>query len=413
LAIHKKITMHWRYAQKKQIIWKLLVIMLFVLLAELLVRRFFPIQSYFDPEIYQFNPTLGKTLRKNLCISLPGWDNQSIIYRTNAQGWRDNKDFSIKKSPGVKRIIFLGDSFVEAGGVPFEKTLPKVVERSLDNRGLSCECLNFAMSDIGQGEEYLIFQKYAKKYNPDIVILVLFPLNDIVNNTLFYAGKNQAEGDWVRPYVTFSPKNEEHITYLHPCFAFLRQHSFLFQFFEIRGLIILKELANQGKYLSHEKRLKKERTQRGELPYIENMVYLKSSIPDEWNSACKNTMTLILKTREAVIKSGAEFYVIVLPYESQMIKNNDYRDDVIDKNHILHSYYFNTDQPEEMFSTLFENNNINGFFALYPLRNYLKKTGAPINSIWPPNIGHLNKQGLSITGEAFSEFIYKQLTAKK
>src|SRR5262249_12518020 len=49
-----------------------------------------------------------------------------VEYRTNSDGMRDDREYSVEKPPGYRRLVFLGDSFTFGSGVVLE--LPAVVD---------------------------------------------------------------------------------------------------------------------------------------------------------------------------------------------------------------------------------------------------------------------------------------------
>jgi hypothetical protein len=101
----------------------------------------------------------------------------TVDVQTNAQGFRD-LERSVSKPADVRRIALLGDSFIEAVQVPFEKTAGQLLERALNfssgQPGLHAgrwEVLNFGISNYGIGQYLLTFEQYAGSYLPDLVAI--------------------------------------------------------------------------------------------------------------------------------------------------------------------------------------------------------------------------------------------------
>lgn len=121
--------------------------------------------------------------------------------RMSKEGLRD-REYSIEKPAGVKRIAFLGDSLTEGIQVDLHSTFAKKMECMLNGRcaiGLSStegvevvhpqaksskkyEVINFGCSAYGTVQEYLAFLTQARKYKPDICILC-YSITDIDENT--------------------------------------------------------------------------------------------------------------------------------------------------------------------------------------------------------------------------------------
>ena len=94
----------------------------------------------------------------------------SVRVRTNALGFRDSaREFA--KPAGIQRVALLGDSFIEAVQVPFERTAGQVLQQQLNgtDEPPRWEVLNFGISNYGVGQYLLAWREYARKFNPDYV----------------------------------------------------------------------------------------------------------------------------------------------------------------------------------------------------------------------------------------------------
>ncbi len=140
----------------------------------------------------------------------------SVEVETNALGFRD-LDREVRKSGGVKRVILLGDSLIEAVQVPFEQTAGQLLERrlnehpSLDRESPPrWEVLNFGVSSYGIGQYLLAWEEYAKRYDADYVAIfvALFHMKRTVTKYEpggFYGSKKEIF--WIRP--TFRLEGDE------------------------------------------------------------------------------------------------------------------------------------------------------------------------------------------------------------
>jgi hypothetical protein len=132
----------------------------------------------------------------------------SVKVQTNRLGFRDF-DREYQKPAGVKRVAALGDSFIEAVQVPFEKTATQLLERKLNtSRGQEMgspqkwEVLNFGTSSFGVGQYLLTWEQEAQHYAPDYV--VVFVAKFIMDRTMqkYEPGRFQGTTDkqlWIRP----------------------------------------------------------------------------------------------------------------------------------------------------------------------------------------------------------------------
>lgn len=381
---------------KKRIFLASFLVIAVIILLEILMRIAFPVSAYYEQPMYKFHPLLGHSFKRGHAHLQRGYEGENFIFTTNSEGWRD-LEFQRSKKNGKIRIIFLGDSFLEAAGVFLENTLPKVTERRLNRKKDKYKCLNFGLGDIGQSEEYLIWKNYAKYYKPDIVVLQMFPLNDVLNNSMHYAAKYNCDTDFLRPYIDFSYNGKIRIRYKNSIPSFLRRHFALYREIELRCLSFRQKNSPEKRHFY--KKMLRLNTERGELPTGESLVFLDENIPAEWNMAWGHTKDLVIKIKEEVEKEGAEFYVVVIPWLEQITKEQEFKK-IIDKNGKIHYYKMNFNKPEEILMAFFRKNNIKHYFVLYTLRDYINITGKDNASLWGD--GHLNKEGLKIVGEALA-----------
>jgi len=97
---------------------------------------------------------------------------------TNSLGLRD-REYRGPKPPGTFRILMLGDSFTEGGGLLLEDTVAKRVERALDGRGCGAyEVINAGTASYSPILEYLRLQELAPVLEPDLIVLN-FDMTDV------------------------------------------------------------------------------------------------------------------------------------------------------------------------------------------------------------------------------------------
>ncbi len=113
----------------------LFTILLFVLVpavilvaGEFLLRFFAP--QAIASDIILADPSVDYRLRPNVKGHMSASE-YSVSLNVNSLGFRGN-DISLEKPPGVKRILFLGDSFVFGHGVSGNQTLPFRIGQELN-----------------------------------------------------------------------------------------------------------------------------------------------------------------------------------------------------------------------------------------------------------------------------------------
>ncbi len=124
--------------------------------------------------------------RDGLTLHLPNMTNFSHRFghsiRTNSVGMRD-RDHSFEKSPGVYRILVLGDSFMEANQVKFEDAFVSLLERQFGGvTGRSVEVINASVSGWGTDDELTYLVREGIKYHPDLVLVGMTLHNDLQDN---------------------------------------------------------------------------------------------------------------------------------------------------------------------------------------------------------------------------------------
>ncbi len=102
-------------------------------------------------------------------------------FRTNAQGFRDDRDYDRKKPSSELRVLSLGDSHTQGFEVRQEYTFSQVMERALRNRGIDAFVLNTGISGFSTAEQLAFFESRGIEYRPDFVVLGFYA-NDFEDN---------------------------------------------------------------------------------------------------------------------------------------------------------------------------------------------------------------------------------------
>ena len=102
---------------------------------------------------------------------------QGGAFTINSAGFRSRRDFDRSPPPDTLRIALFGDSFTAGDDVGDDEAWGYLLERELNEAGISTEVLNFGVGAYGMGQAYLRWQRLGKRYSPDIVIFGLQPEN--------------------------------------------------------------------------------------------------------------------------------------------------------------------------------------------------------------------------------------------
>lgn len=100
-----------------------------------------------------------------------------VTYTVNDDGFR-GRPATVPKPAGVRRVMFLGDSFTFGWGVNDEETfcvrLEKLLNDSDAGDDVVWECLNLGVSGYNTIQERLLFEESVDRFNPDVVALVYY-----------------------------------------------------------------------------------------------------------------------------------------------------------------------------------------------------------------------------------------------
>jgi lysophospholipase L1-like esterase len=159
---------------------------------EFIVKHIMPQETYglarsVGLHIFDSSPIIPFTLQKNVKKFLNiGFTREfNHFVNTNSEGTRGD-NFSSEKPNNTYRILFLGDSMTFGWGVDDDKTYPFLVEKYLNSIGklngnyTKIETINAGFADgLTLDSYYLYLKEIGRKYKPDLVVLDLFPYNDI------------------------------------------------------------------------------------------------------------------------------------------------------------------------------------------------------------------------------------------
>jgi len=109
-------------------------------------------------EIY--SPTLGWTIAKNQV-------SENGLYKSNAEGFRANREYTTEKTPGKIRVLTFGDSYTHGDEVGNHETWQHYAEQEAPDM----EFLNFGVPGYSLTQAYLRYKEIASTYPADYVII--------------------------------------------------------------------------------------------------------------------------------------------------------------------------------------------------------------------------------------------------
>jgi len=193
-------------------------------------------------------------------------------------------DHALEKPAGVRRVVVLGDSFVEGLHVPIEALFHSQLQAALDRPQRRVEALSQAHSGWGQADELRQLREVGLAYAPDLVLVGFLPLNDVRNNSaeLEHAANAEiARSSWARPLELDAAR---------------------------KRLVGIAKLAHTADVLW-------QLATRGSADSLDFQVYREqpTRLPDAWAAAWTRTEHLLLELRAESQGAGARFGVVIFP----------------------------------------------------------------------------------------------------
>jgi hypothetical protein len=127
---------------------------------------------------YRVDPEIGQILLANQQARWVGQD-YDVRVSTNSAGFHDI-EHQLMKPSGVYRIVVLGDSFIEALAVSIENGFTQQLESRLRDhvQKKRVEVINLGVSGIGPAQYLRILERKGLAYEPDLVLMAIYPEND-------------------------------------------------------------------------------------------------------------------------------------------------------------------------------------------------------------------------------------------
>lgn len=121
-------------------------------MAKVFWQRLATHKNYFTVGVRSKNLYFHHSYEKNV-TARARWGNTIYPLATNSLGFLDSQNRSIKLQPEGKRVIFLGDSFTEGLGLPFDKTFVGIISAQSGKKYI--EVLNAAVASYSPKLYYL------------------------------------------------------------------------------------------------------------------------------------------------------------------------------------------------------------------------------------------------------------------
>jgi hypothetical protein len=155
---------------------------------EALLRTFLPQPDYGtlrkQGRCYQSDKNLYVTHKPNTACENSAAE-YSVSMHINNGGFRTAKPVSTNKPNGIKRILFIGDSYTFGHGVQDQESYPSQLTTLLNTQKERVEVLNAGVPGVGLDWYYMYLKEKAFAWNPDLIVVGIFLGNDLFDATYF------------------------------------------------------------------------------------------------------------------------------------------------------------------------------------------------------------------------------------
>ncbi|MCP4003029.1 MAG: hypothetical protein GY725_02415 [bacterium] len=157
-----------------------------------------------EPDLYRLDPDVGKRMR-------PNWEGREfgIDVRTNSRGLR-NPEIGYERTPEKTRVLVLGDSLTFGYRLQEEQSYPRLLEGILNSARPDdpVEVINTGVVGYSTRQEAAFLRVEGVRYQPDVVLLAFYPVNDTHAKLRKYERYNRLREihPWLLEIYTFPRK---------------------------------------------------------------------------------------------------------------------------------------------------------------------------------------------------------------
>jgi hypothetical protein len=284
-------------------------------------------------------------------------------------------------SPGTRRVLLLGDSYVESYFVPPARVLGQRLEHHLNEAGAQrYEVVSIGKSGWGQRNQLEALQTYGEQIGADIILTLFLPLNDVENNSpeLRRATKLQH----LDPELLFRPTWTRRSADTMPLFFF--RSSALNQFISHRlawGI------------------LRKNRDRPESIP-VDYFVYA-TEVDEVWQEAWRESERLIVETRNLAERLGTPYALASASMPQNALGAEQGLEVLLEHYPAMREKSWNLDLPVRRMAEICERNGI-PFFDLEP--RFREEVAAGHVLHWRFD-GHWNPDGNELGAGLLAKFI--------
>ena len=275
-----------------------------------------------------------------------GWGENKYIINTNSLGFKDKNNRVVALKNAKRRIVFIGDSFTEGIGVPYEQTFVGLIEQALDKS--TYEVLNAGVASYSPKLYY-----HKIKY---LIEIAGFKFNDLYVFVDISDVQDEIE------YEKFQPSNSHLLSLLYRLRFWLKTQSFIGSVayrFKSRLFFFLKHNSKQSLW-KNEKELNERR---------DAWIYNENDFKQWGEKGFGLAANYMSKLDQLCKKHNIKLTIAVYPWPNE-IKKNNYKhsknvvlwQDFCEKRKIpfinCYYYFFTKDEPENIIKKYYIRNDV-------------------------------------------------------
>jgi hypothetical protein len=116
----------------------------------------------------EYDPIVGWRFIPGVRVRIPH-EGGSYLVRANELGFRSDAQFVGERRTGKRRLLLFGDSFTAGDGVSNGQRFGDLLEALVPN----LEVYNFGLPASGPDQHYLLFKRYAREIQHDLVMIAV------------------------------------------------------------------------------------------------------------------------------------------------------------------------------------------------------------------------------------------------
>lgn len=243
--------------------------------------------------------------------------NKKLI--TNSIGFRDfSKKKILKENLNQKRILLIGDSFIEGAGYDYQFTIGGLIQNKV---GKNIEVLNSAVGSYSPGIYYLKTKYYIDQGYKFDYALIFLDLSDIVDEQYLKYNSDYSK------IVNYYPQKPLHKKIFDKTGEFLTSNTLLFKF--------LLNLSDQAEVIKKYIKLKYKASKEFQKSFFktsqEDTLLLRMIIEDrgywtfnekkflEVQKGLQKSKFFLKKLNSLLVENNVKTYLIVYPWPAQIL----------------------------------------------------------------------------------------------